>query len=60
MYYSRKPLWGEINSEGALFFNTFSYYMNSRYFNLSYTAVKIFYHKVHTFCEGHRNLTNFK
>ena len=54
MYYSRKPLWGEINFEGALFFNTFSYCMNSRYFfNFSYTAVKIFYHKVHTFCEGH-------
>ena len=35
MYYSRKPLWGEINSEGALLSNTFSYYMNSRYFNVS-------------------------
>ena len=32
MYYSRKPLWGEIDFEGAIFFNTFAYNMNSRYF----------------------------
>ena len=25
MYYSRKPQWGEINFEGAFYFNTFSY-----------------------------------
>ena len=55
MYYSRKPQWGEINFEGAFYFNTFSYYTSYRYFfNFSYIAVKIFYHKVRMFCEGTR------